>query len=95
MKLEFPSLILEKYSNLKFQENPSSGSQAVPCGQKTDRKTRTKLLLFTILQMRLKTVIMISRNIVHNTMNSFFPFTYCFYMKPDDDSGIWLTHTAQ
>jgi len=24
---------LEKYSNFKFQENPSSGSQAVPCRQ--------------------------------------------------------------
>jgi hypothetical protein len=35
MKLEFPRQIFEKYSNIKFQENPSDGS-AVPCGR-TDR----------------------------------------------------------
>jgi hypothetical protein len=33
MKLEFSWQILEKYSNLKFQGNPASGSQAVPYGQ--------------------------------------------------------------
>jgi hypothetical protein len=33
MKLEFSLQILEKYSDLKFQENLSNGSQAVPCGQ--------------------------------------------------------------
>jgi hypothetical protein len=32
MKLEFSPQIFEKYSNIKFQENPSSGSQVVPCG---------------------------------------------------------------
>ena len=26
--------IFEKYSNIKFHENPSSGSRVVPCGQK-------------------------------------------------------------
>jgi hypothetical protein len=33
MKLEFSSQICEKYSNIKFQENPSSGSRVVSCGQ--------------------------------------------------------------
>jgi hypothetical protein len=33
MKLDFSSQINEKYSNNKFNENPSSGSQVVPCGQ--------------------------------------------------------------
>jgi len=33
MKLEFPGQTFEKYSNIKFHENPSSGSTAVPCGQ--------------------------------------------------------------
>ena len=31
----------EKYSNTKFQENPSSGSRDVPCGQ-TDRHDEAK-----------------------------------------------------
>ena len=30
--------IFEKYSNAKFDENPSSGSRGVPCGR-TDRHT--------------------------------------------------------
>ena len=35
MKLEFSRHIFEKYSNIKFHENPSSG-RVVPCGR-TDR----------------------------------------------------------
>jgi hypothetical protein len=31
----------EKYSNMKFQENPSSGSRDVPCGQ-MDRHDEAK-----------------------------------------------------
>ena len=38
MKLEFSREIFEKYSNIKFYENPSSGSLVVPCGQ-TERQT--------------------------------------------------------
>ena len=33
MTLEFSRQISEKYSNIKFYENPSSGSQVVPCGR--------------------------------------------------------------
>ena len=33
MRREFPQQILEKYSNTKYHENPSSGSRSVPCGQ--------------------------------------------------------------
>ena len=33
MKLEFTRQIFENYSNIKFNENPSSGSRVVPCGQ--------------------------------------------------------------
>jgi len=33
MKLEFYRQLFEKYSNIKFHENPSSGSPVVPCGQ--------------------------------------------------------------
>jgi len=38
MKLEFFGQILEMYSDIKFRENPSSGSRVVPCGR-TDRQT--------------------------------------------------------
>jgi hypothetical protein len=33
IKLEFQGQVLEKFSNTKFHENPSTGSQAVPCGR--------------------------------------------------------------
>jgi hypothetical protein len=42
IKLEFSVQILEKYSNIKFRENSSSGSRVVPCGRtdgRTDRQT--------------------------------------------------------
>jgi hypothetical protein len=44
MKFKFSRKIFEKYSNMKFHENPSSGSRDVPCGQtngltETDRQT--------------------------------------------------------
>ena len=38
MELEFYGYIFEKYSNIKFHDTPSSGSQVVPCIQ-TDRQT--------------------------------------------------------
>jgi hypothetical protein len=41
MKLEFSRRIFEKYSNIKFNENPSSGSRVVPCG----RTGTTKLIV--------------------------------------------------
>ena len=33
MSLEFSGQIFEKYSNIKFHKNPSSGSPVVPCGK--------------------------------------------------------------
>jgi len=38
MKYAFSRLIFEKYSNIKFHENPSSGSRVVPC-EWTDERT--------------------------------------------------------
>jgi len=61
VKLEFSGQIFEKYSNLEFHENPSSGNRAIPCGQadgrtdgQTDRQTgMTKLIFaFEILRTR-------------------------------------------
>ena len=37
MALEFSQRIFEKFSNIKFHENPSNGSRVVPYGQ-TDRR---------------------------------------------------------
>ena len=37
MKLEFSRQIFKKYSGIKFNENPSSGSRVVPCNQKNGR----------------------------------------------------------
>jgi hypothetical protein len=34
MKIEFTEHIFEKYSYIKFHENPSSGSSVVPYGQR-------------------------------------------------------------
>jgi hypothetical protein len=34
MKLEFPEQVLEKYANIKFHENPSSGNRVVPYGRR-------------------------------------------------------------
>jgi hypothetical protein len=39
MKLEFSGQIFEKYSNIKFHENPSSG-RGVPCGRTDIQKAR-------------------------------------------------------
>ena len=45
MKLEFCRQSFEKHSNIKFRENPSSGSRVVQCGR-TDRRTdMTKLIV--------------------------------------------------
>jgi len=40
MKLDLYQQIFEKSSNMKFHENPSSGSRVVPCwGGRTDGQT--------------------------------------------------------
>jgi len=38
MTLEFSRQIFEEFSDIKFRENPSSGSRVVPCGR-TDGQT--------------------------------------------------------
>jgi len=49
MKLEFSGQFFEKNSNVKFRENPSSGSRGVPCGRtdgkKEGRTDMTKLIV--------------------------------------------------
>jgi len=43
MKLDFSQKILEKYSDIKFHENPPSGSRVVPCGRTDGQSDMTKL----------------------------------------------------
>ena len=46
MKLEFSCQIFEKYSNVKFHENPSSGSRVVQYERTTEGQTdMTKLIV--------------------------------------------------
>jgi len=41
MKFEFSRQFLEKYSNIKFHENPSGGSRGVSCGRKDGQTWRS------------------------------------------------------
>jgi len=45
MKFEFSGHIFEKYSNIKFNENSSSGSRVIPCERtvgRTDGQTENR-----------------------------------------------------
>jgi len=41
----FLTVFFEKYSNIKFHKNPSSGRRVVPCGQPDGRTYMTKLIV--------------------------------------------------
>jgi len=45
MNLEFFRQIFEKYSDIKFHENSSSGRQIVPCGQMDGQIDRTNVMV--------------------------------------------------
>ena len=58
MKLEFSRQIFEKYTSIKFHENPSSGRRVVPCGQMDGQTDMTKLIAaFRNFSTRLKTAL--------------------------------------
>ena len=44
MKLKFYSLILQKYSNTKFNQNPSNGGELLQADGRRDRRTELKKL---------------------------------------------------
>jgi len=55
MELEYSRQILQKYSNIKFHENLSSGSRVLPLGRTGGQIDRTKLIVpFSNLVMRRK-----------------------------------------
>jgi hypothetical protein len=43
LELEYSREIFEKYSNIKFHENPSSGNRVVSCGQTDRTDSRTNI----------------------------------------------------
>jgi hypothetical protein len=45
MKFEFYRQLIGKYSKTKFNENPSNGSQVVPCGE-TGRHDEANICFF-------------------------------------------------
>ena len=81
MKLEFPRQIFEKYSNVKFNKNPSSGSRVVPGGQ-TDVRTNMMKLIVVLrnfatapinVLMSLKVLVCQRRIAMHNHLSAFSP----------------------
>ena len=40
MKLEFSRQILQKYSNIEFHKNPSSGTRVAQCGRTDEPNSR-------------------------------------------------------
>ena len=53
MKLEFYQQSFEKYSNIKFHENPSSGNRVVACGY-MERQTMQLMVVFQNFSKALK-----------------------------------------
>jgi hypothetical protein len=45
MKLEILQQIFEKYTNIKFNENPSNGSRVIVCGQIGGQNDVMKLMV--------------------------------------------------
>jgi hypothetical protein len=45
MKLEYSGHILQRYSDIKFNQNPASGSRVVLCGQTDGLTYMTKLIV--------------------------------------------------
>ena len=52
MKCEFIGQIFKKFSNIKFHENPVSGSRIVPCGQMGGWTERRKDMTKPIVAFR-------------------------------------------
>jgi len=53
VKKKIPGHIYKKYPNIEFHENPSTGSQDVPCGR-TDGHDAVNSLILVILRTWIK-----------------------------------------
>jgi len=77
MKLEFSGQIFEKYLDIKFHENSSSGSLVVPCGQ-TDWHDEARSLFSQFLRTYLETKqFVVYRDVkvrFHTRVRSYKPF---------------------
>jgi hypothetical protein len=72
MKLEFSRQIFEKYTSIKFHENPSSGRRVVPCGQMNGQTDMTKLIAaFRNFRTRLKTALATECSPTNSVANQF------------------------
>jgi len=66
IKLPFYGKTFEKYSNIKFHDNPSSGSRFVPCGRKQDRHGAANSLFY-------RNFVNVPRNKLWTCLKAYFP----------------------
>jgi hypothetical protein len=78
MKLEISQQTFEKYSNIKFHENPSSGSPVVPCGR-TDTT-------------RLTVALAILRTCLKNNETMWMCFSVQCFRYPIENCLVWQIH---
>ena len=96
MNLEYSRYILEKYSKIKFHENPCGGSRVVPCRRtygRTDRYDEAHICLSQNCKPLLKVFIYIfqwrkttkcTRWVIYNYIFPFWPLGH--------RSGLWIHH---
>jgi hypothetical protein len=84
LELEFSQQTFEKFSNIKFHENPFSGSRVVPCGQR-DWDGQTDIPIFFTYVINVESVITTQSVSSKSTVIS---FTY------GDNLGRWMTDTC-
>ena len=103
MKLEFCRKIFEKFSNVKFHENPSSVSRVVPCGRTdierwTDRRTgMTKpVVVFHSFAKQPKNSKFCPHCIYFRMKSDFFPLynTHCLVFTREAESVYWSVRTG-
>jgi hypothetical protein len=85
MELEFNRQNFEKTLNIKFHENPSIGSPAVPCGQTGGRMDMTKLIV------TFRNFANAPKKPCHASRHTYI-FS-AFHQTPTHDSGALLTKT--
>ena len=65
MKLEYSRQIKKKSSNIKFHQNPSSGSRVVPCGRTDMTKLRVAFRNFSNAPKNVQKCIGLQREAAH------------------------------